>query len=89
MGRQTHSVPSPVKKQQSTVKGPHMISDKQQKLLFVKTKQAGWTPEEMKTYLAGIGINSSSEIPYNRFDDVLKALDFPPPSQDTDGDLFL
>lgn len=48
------------------------ISEKQRKLLFVKSKDAGWTDEELKAYLDGShGIQSTKEIPVAQFNEIL------------------
>lgn len=49
------------------------ISEGQRKLLFVKSKDAGWTDVELKEYLDGsYGIQSTKEIPVGQFNEILK-----------------
>lgn len=57
-------------------KKPGVISDKQRKLLFAKTKSAGISQEEFKAYLKSMhGIEHADELPWTKMDEVIKWID--------------
>jgi phage recombination protein Bet len=55
--------------------GPRLVTKTQQAHLFKAARAHGWTDEQLKTYFAECGWDSSAEIPADQYDELLQALE--------------
>lgn len=66
--------PGPGPTTYAEVDGQNLISERQQKMIYAKSKAANLSTEEMKKLLKKHGFNSSKEITKDKLDDIIKAI---------------
>lgn len=69
-GKATHNTEHP-----SIPASPDKISEKQAKMVFAKLASKGYKGLEQKTWLMNMGYHFTEDIPYNKLNDVLEAIE--------------